>query len=137
MKESLGRLFNLVPTGDGIEIDVKNVGAVTFVCVGADTYTVQESTTNTGTNAQDLDVVDQYYENASAVGGNVWTKETQTADAAVVTTAAVTVFTVDVNAMSDGFDFLECTSSAAGLVFAILHDLAVQRAPQNLPQLAA
>ena len=137
MKEALGHLFNVVPLADGVEIDVRNVSAVTFVCTGNDTFTVEESTADDGTGAQDLDVVDRYYTNTSTAGGAAWVLATQTADADVTIGSGSAVFTVDVNAMSDGFDYLECTSASSGTVAAILHGLAVQRAPQNLPQLAA
>ena len=134
--EALGRVFNVVPTADAVEVNLRDVGAVTFVCVGADTYTVQESTDASGTSAQDLDVVDHYYTCTSAAGAAAWVRATQTADAAVTIGSGVAVIEVDSNSLSDGFDFIECTSSAAGLVVAITHDLSVQRAPQNLPAAA-
>jgi hypothetical protein len=137
--DGLGRLFNVVgPDADGIEIDMTDAEAVTFVCVGDDTFTVQESESNTGTNAQDLDVVDHFY-TADADGGSSWTRVNQTADAAVDPGAVgITVFTVSAASMSDGFTHLEVNvTSTTGEVVAILHDLNVQRDPTNLAALAA
>lgn len=130
--EGLGRVFNIVPTADDVEVYVADCSAVTFVGVGDDVYTVQEHQSAAGAG-QDLDVVDQYYENANADGSTAWTVATQAADAAVdADGSAVVVFTVDVKSMSDNYDYLSCASTSSGLVYAILHDLNVQRAPQNL-----
>lgn len=140
--EALGRLFNIVPTADGVEVSTRDCSAVTFVCVGgnAETFTVQESTSAAGAGAVDLPVIDRYYSGAGAVGATAWVLETPGSATAVVTTTTakpVAVIHVDVKAMSDGFDYLECTSSSTGLVYAITHDLNVQRDPANLPAPAA
>ena len=134
--EALGRLFNLVPTADGVEVSVRDCSGVTFVGVGADTYTVQEATTAAGGGAQNLPVITRFYEAASAAGANAWVLTEQAAGAAVVADQPVCCFHVDVKSLSDGFDYLRCTSTAAGLVIAIAHDLNVQRDPANLPALA-
>jgi hypothetical protein len=34
-------VFDIVPTADAVEVNLRDCSAVTFVCVGADTYTVQ------------------------------------------------------------------------------------------------
>jgi hypothetical protein len=134
--EGLGNTFNVVPTADGVEVNLRNAGAVTFICVGADTYTVQESTDASGSGAQDLDVVDHYYASSSAAGAAAWTRATQAADAAVTIGAGICAIEVNAAQLSDGFDFVECTSTAAGLVIAILHRLAVARKVTNLPAVA-
>src|SRR5882757_1326943 len=47
--EGLGRSFNVVPTAaDTTYINMAYASGVTFVCVGADTYTVQSSATASG-----------------------------------------------------------------------------------------
>ncbi|WP_322501820.1 hypothetical protein TR631_33860 [Streptomyces rochei] len=134
--EGLGRTFNVVPTADGVEVNCRDTSAVTFVCVGADTYTVQEAQDAAGTGARNLAVITHYYENASAAGANAWTKATQAAGAAVTTAAAVAVIEVSTKSLADGYTHLKCSSTATGLVTAITHDLTVQRDPRNLPAAA-
>lgn len=135
--EGLGRLFNVVPTADNVEVNVQNCSAVTFICVGADTYTVQEATSAAGAGARDLDVIDRYYASTSAAGAAAWTVTERAADAAVVVASGIVALHVDVKSLSDGYTYLRCASSAAGLVIAITHDLNVQRSPVNLPAPAA
>lgn len=131
--EALGRLFNIVPTADGVEVAMKAASAVTFVGVGTDTYTVTEATTAAGGGSQNLATITRYYRNTSAAGAAAWTLVEQTAAATFAAVAAgIACAHVDAKAMSDGFDYLACTSTAAGLVIAITHDLAVQRDPANL-----
>lgn len=135
MPEGLGRTFNVLATGDAVEVNCAGVGWVAFLCTGTDTYTVRESTSAAGAGVQDLAVVTRFYQTTSAAGAAVWTKTTQAAAAACsVTTAGI--IEIDVKSMSDGFTYLQCNSSAAGLVTPIVHDLTVQRDPRNLPALA-
>jgi hypothetical protein len=135
--DGLGRVFNVVGTADGIEIDVSECSAVTFICVGDEAYTVQEATSAAGAGATDLDVVDHFYK-TDVDGGGAWTKVTQAADAEVDPNGTgMAVFTVDTASLSDGFGFLLVNAAASGLVTAILHDLAVQRAPERLDAVAA
>jgi len=134
--EALGRTLNVVPTADNVEVNLRDYDAVTFVCVGADTYTVQDASDAAGAGAANLAVIDQYYTNASAAGANPWVKVNQAAGASFVLAAAVAVFTVDAASLRDGFKYVRCASTAAGLVTAILHDLKTQRTPANLPAAA-
>lgn len=138
--EALGRLFNIVPTADGVEVALKQASGVTFVCVGADgaqTFTVAEATDAAGTGAQTLAAIDHYYHNTSAAGAAAWTKVDPGAATGVITPAAsVAVINIDATSLSDGFDYVRCTSSGAALVYAIVHDLVVQRSPVNLPAAA-
>ena len=138
--EGLGRVFDIVgPDADGIEIDMRDAEAVTFICGGDDTFTLQESTSNAGANAQDLDVIDHWY-TKDADGGTAWVRATQSpADAAIdVGAVGISVFTVHSSQLSDGFTFLQVNvTSTTGIVIAILHDLKVQRKPENLRILAA
>jgi hypothetical protein len=134
--EALGRLINIIPTADGVFVNLKNASGVTFIGVksGGDTYTVQSSTTATG--GADLAVVTKWYENANADGSTVWTKHAdQAAAAAVVSTAAVVAIEISANSLPDTHKYVKCTSTSTGLVYAIVHDLTVQRAPANLPAL--
>lgn len=135
--EGLGRLFNIIPTGDGVEVDLSGAAGVTFVCVGNEEYTLQESQDGSGTGAQNLVVIDRYYQGPPD-GTAAWTLETQTAAATVDPddgTNTVVVFYVSAEQLSDGFTHLEVNATSSGLVTAIVHDLAVQRSADNLPAL--
>lgn len=132
---ALGRLFNILPVADDVYVDLKNAAGVTFVCVNAagDTWTLTEATAQAGTGAQVLATITQFY--ASATNGAAWVKNTQAAASTVVSTASQDVVVIEVESaeLSAGFDWIKLTSTGAGLVYAIIRDLAVQRAPQNLP----
>jgi len=142
--EGLGRNFNVVPTAAGVEVSLVDASSVTFVCTGAnaETFTVAEATDAAGAGAQTLAVVTHYYKNTSAAGAAAWVREPavleQAATGVVTTTTAhpVAVIEVDATSLSSGFDYVRVTPSASGLVRAILHDLTVQRTPQNLPAAA-
>jgi hypothetical protein len=133
--EGLGRLFNLVPTADAVEVNLRDAGGVTFVCVGADTYTIQESTSSAGAGAQDLLAWDHWFTNTGAVGATAWVEASDATPAAAAIIAANAAIYVSATELSDGFDFIQCNSAAGGLVIAIVHDLVVQRNPANLPAL--
>lgn len=138
--EALGRLFNVVPLANGLWVNMADAEAVTFVCYedgGATDITIKEAKDSSGTDEQDLDVVDRYY--TSAGTGTAWALQTQTAAALVEPTDATAqdavVIHVTAASMSDGFTHLECTSDSADsppIVVAILHDLEVQRDPEVL-----
>jgi len=134
--DGLGRVFNIIPTADGVEVNLRDAGAVTFVCVGADTYTLQESVGAAGT-PQDLPIVERVYANANADGSTAWTLAEQAASKDVVVAAGVKVFTVRADELTDGYTHVDVSSAATGLVYAITHDLHTQRKPSNLPALGA
>lgn len=134
--EGLGRLFNVVPIADTADLFVGDCDAVTYICTGNDTFTVQEHQTNGGSGTN-LAVITQKYTNSSTAGAAAWVEATQAAGAAVTISSGAVAFTVHTDQLSDGYDYLSCTASSAGLVTAILHDLNVQRAPANLRILAA
>jgi hypothetical protein len=132
--EALGRLFNIVPTADAVEVACRDCSAVTFVGIGTDTYTVEQATDAAGAGAASLAVITRYFRSTSAAGAAVWTLVTQAAAATfAATSSGIAVAHIDVKSMGDGFDYLRCSSAGAGLVIAITHDLNVQRDPRNLP----
>ena len=137
--DGLGRVFDVVAVADGVYVPMKNAGAVSFICyLGAgDTYTIQEAKDAAGTGAQNLATVDHFYD-STGVGG-AWSKQTQAAAATVVNDGTAghdcSVFTVQAVELSDTFTHLKCTSTSTGTVVALLHDLAVQRTPENLAAL--
>lgn len=134
--EALGRLINVVPTADAVEVSLRDATGVTFVCVGgnAETFTLAEATTAAGGSAQSLSTITHYYSNTAADGSAAWVKETIAAGAVVTTTTAKPVAVIEVHGpeLSAGFDYLRVSSSSSGTVVAILHDLTMQRTPANL-----
>lgn len=134
--EALGRTFNIIPVADGVFVNLSNASGVTFIGVksGGDTYTVQSATAATG--GADLDVVEHWYESTAADGSVGWSRHAdQVADAAVVSTAFVVGIEVNSQSLPAGHKYVKCTSTSTGLVYAIVHDLAVQRKPSNLAAL--
>jgi len=137
--DGLGKVFNVVAVADGVLVPLKDAGAVSFVCFlgTGDTYTVQEAKDAAGTGAQNLATVDHFYD-STGVGG-AWSKMTQAAAATVVNDGTAghdcSVFTIQASELSDTYTHVKCTSTGAGTVVAVLHDLQVQRAPENLPAL--
>jgi hypothetical protein len=69
--------------------------------------------------------------------GAVWAKVTHAAASTIVPTGSqdVAVITVAQAELSDTYDWVKLASTGAGTVVAILHDLLVQRKPENLPAL--
>lgn len=135
--EALGRLFNVLPVADDAYVDLKNCDGVTFVCVLAagDTYTLTEQKPD-GSGDQVLATIEQYY--VSETNGAVWQKVTQAAASTVVTTASQDVCCIHVSQqeLSAGYSMVKLASTSTGTVFAITHDLQVQRTPPNLPAMA-
>lgn len=134
--DGLGRVFNIIPTADAAWVNLKDAAAVTFVCVGADTYTVQDASSAAGAGAANLAAIDHEWTLAGAVGASVWVRVAPHAATAALVVAANAAFTIDATSLRDGFKYVRCSSTAAGLVYAIVHDLEVQRDPANLPALA-
>ena len=135
--EGLGRLFNVIAVAaDTVWVPMDRGAAVTFVCfLGAgDTFTVQQATAAAGTGNTNLATITQYY-TSDGVGG-AWAKQTQAAGAAVTVAGTAgldcAVFTIGADELGDGYTHINCTSTSTGTVVAIVHDLYVQRAPQNL-----
>lgn len=132
-QEALGRLFNVVPIASGVALSLKEASAVTFVCTGADTFTVTVASTFGGSYATPGNIITRYYQSTATNGTAAWTKQTQAASNAVVQAGAyTTVITVLGSDLPDPKCYIKCTASAAGLVKAVLHDLTAQQAPANL-----
>lgn len=145
----------------GHRIHLKNAAAVTFVAylgavsAGTDTFVldVQQHTAASAGTSGDLDVVTQWYHKseASLDGDETWTKVTQAAASEVSLTGAtyaalqmIVAIHISANQLSDGYEWVSLDiadpgtgGTRAGCVLAILHDLNVQRAPENLAQLNA
>jgi hypothetical protein len=134
--EGLGKDFDVVAVADGVWINMEDVGSITFfgLLSGGDTFTIKEATSSGGADEQDLDVIDHWFAQVDGDGTDSWTRETQSpADAAVTEGDDLVAIHVDATMLSDGFTHLECTATSTGVVWAVLHNLAVQRTPENLP----
>lgn len=139
-QKALGRHFNVQPACDGVWINVKDAGGVAFLCylggAAGDTYTLQEAKDASGTGAQNLACISEYFTNTGNAS-DAWTRRTQAAAATVVTAATAAqqaaVFEVENTQLSDTYKFVKVTSTGSGTVAAIARDLMTQRAPANLP----
>ena len=140
--KALGRILNIIPVATGKHVSLKNAGGVLFCCYedgGAQSIGIVESIA--GASEQALATVTEIY--ASNGIGGVWTNETTdangalgTGDAAIVkkdtTLFDCAVVQIEAAELSDGYDSVECTIDGAGICIAVVYDLAVQRAPENL-----
>jgi hypothetical protein len=135
--EGLGRVFNVLPVADDVYVYLGDASAVSFVGVLAagDTWTLTEASDAAGTGAAALATMTHYH--ISATVGAAWSEQTQAAASTIVTTSSqdVVVVTVHESELSAGMDWVKLASTSTGTVVAILHDLKVQRKPQNLPAL--
>lgn len=134
--EGLGKDFNVLPTGDGVFINMRYGSIVAFLCVGAsDTYTLQSSATASG--GANLACITHNYTNANANGSTPWVEHTQAAAATLVTGAgdAAAVFHVSGEQLPDGHKYIKVTSTGSGLVVPIMTGLVTQRRASNLPAL--
>lgn len=138
--EALGRLVNAQYLMDNAYVSMKDCDGVMFLCyltgAAGDTYTVTEAKDASGTSAQVLATVTQYYTNTGN-GTDAWTKRTQAAASTVVTANTATqncaVFHVEASELSDTYDYIKVASTGTGIVIAIQYGLKVQRTPANLP----
>ncbi len=130
--EGLGRAFNVVPIAASQGLSMKDCSAITFVCTGADTFTLTAATTFGGSYTSPGAIITRRA-NATATNGTAaWTRVTQAAANTLVVASGMSVVTIGQAQMPDPAAYLKMTPTGAGLVVAILHDLKVKRAPENL-----
>lgn len=163
MMEGLGRLFDLscgiapvdLASGavNGNRLHLRGVGGVTVVffkeagaASEASTLDVQEHTLSSGGTTRDLDVIDHYYLKSEATldGDETWSRVTQSIASEIVPavsdTQQILAFYVDSTWLSDDCEWVSVTTTDTttagqiGSVLYILHDLAVQRTPENLAE---
>ncbi len=132
--EGLGRLFNVIPNASGKHIKLNDAEAVTFVVFEATTATVitmRESIA--GASEQLLPLTRRI--TCTGNGSDKWVEQTQSSSSTITKTTGATqnavLVTVTAPQLSAGFDSVECTVGS-GQCIAIVHDLAVQRAPAQL-----
>lgn len=139
----------------GKRVSLRNATGITIVAyVGAAgsgtedlVFTLKQHTASTGGTSANLAVIDHYYrKNAAALAGSeTWTRVAQTASATLTLAGASyaahqTLLAIEIAGpqLSDGYPYVSLdvadpgSVARIGSVLYILHDLAVQRAPQNL-----
>lgn len=135
----IGRVFDVIPIASAQGFSLKNANAVTFVCTGADTFTLTVATSFGGTYrafnffTPNFTPFTYYHQRADTNGTNAWTRQTQAAASAVTQAGAyTTAIPLYSTQLPDGYMYVKMTASVAGLVCAVLHDLSVARKPENL-----
>jgi hypothetical protein len=136
-QEGLGRVFNVVPVAAGQGISMKDCSAVTFICSGADTFTLTVASTFAGSYATPGNILTRKYTNPQTNGTGVWTRATQAAANTVVSASGQVAITVGQAQLADPAAYLKVSVAASGTVIAILHDLKVKRGPENLQAVGA
>lgn len=136
MMEGLGRLFNVAPIAAATGISLKEAAGVTFVCTGADTFTVKSMTTYNGSGTA-LTAITRYYTNTSTAGAAAWVDSGDvTAVSAVTIASGAVAFYIDAADLPASAEWVEVTVGASGLVTAIAHDLFQQQNPKYLQTLS-
>lgn len=144
MSEGLGRLYNVIQPADDVYVSLADAAGVTFIGFevdGATVFTVTFAADAAGTGAVTPDVIDHYYGRSSDQTSGTWHRTTVSPAAENFTAADVTEDQVAIEILAsmcpDGKEYVKCTADGSGVVTAILHDLAYQRAPQNLRSVTA
>lgn len=142
-EEGLGRLYNVINPASGTYVSLKNAAGVSFSGFevdGATQYQLTFAADAAGTGAVTPNVIDHYYGRSLDQSAGVWHR-TSMAAGSLVNAADVTEDHVIIEIRSaqcpDGKPYVKLTADGAGVVTAILHDLALQRAPQNLASVTA
>lgn len=141
----------------GKRVSLKHATGCTILVVKAagtagddHSYDVQQHTASSGGTTADLDTVDHYYlkQETTLDGDEAWTKVSQTAaseitDAGAAGTSAeqeqIIAIEISANSLSDGYSYISLNSGGEGsnaqlsTCVYILHGLAVQRTPANMP----
>jgi hypothetical protein len=144
MSEALGRLVNAVYPADDVYVSLKDAAGVTFFgheVDGATVFTITFAATAAGGSSVTPDVIDHYYGSSADVSAGVWHRTAVSPAAENFTAADGTEDFVAIEILAamcpDGKPYVKCTADGSGTVMAVLHDLTVQRAPQNLRSVTA
>lgn len=135
--EQIGRVFNLVPIAAGKALSLKDAEGVTFVCTGADTFTLTSSATFGGSYATPGNIITRKLTNTATDGTAKWVNATQAGSNAVTIASGAVAFYIDGADLPAGNAYVKVSAAASGLVIAVLGDLAVQRDPANLAAIGA
>lgn len=144
LSEGLGRLYNVIQPADDVYINLAEAGGVTFSVFevdGATQATITFSSDAAGSSTSTPDVIDHIYGRSNDQASGVWhrTAVSPASETAVAadTTEDQMVIEILASMCPDGKPYVKCTVDGSGVCTAILHDLARQRAPQNLASVTA
>lgn len=131
--ESLGRTIDVIPIAGAQGFSLRDCAGVLFVCTGTDTFTLTVATSFAGAYSAPGTLLPftRKYVATGTNGTGAWVRTNQAASNVFTGTGTTAVY-LDGNSLPDGFTYAKLTATGAGLVTAILGDLDVQRAPQNL-----
>lgn len=141
--EALGRVINAHYPADDVYISLRDASGITFFVHevdGATQATITFASDAAGTGATTPDIIDHYYGKSADVSSGVWHKTAQAASETVVAadgTEDLIAIEVLANMAPSGKSWVKCTADGSATVFAVLHDLAYGRAPQNLRSVTA
>lgn len=135
--QGIGRLFLPVPIAAGAGVSLKNASAISYVCTGADTFTLTVASTFGGSYATPGNIIAVCYTSTATNGTAAWVKAVAGGTGPlsggasnVVTIASGAVqFTVFGSQLADPKAYVKVSVGSGGLVQAYLHDLTVQRGP--------
>ena len=112
-----------------------------FEVDGASVFLITFSNNAAGGSTSTPDVVTHYYGRSSDQASGVWHRTAVSPASETFTAADVTEDQVAIEILAsmcpDGKPYVKCAVDGSGVVTAILHDLARQRAPQNLASVTA
>lgn len=141
--EGLGRLYNVIQPASGTYINMRDCAGISFIGFevdGATQFQLTFAADAAGTGAVTPSVIDHFYGRSADQSNGVWIRSTMTLGS-LVTAADVTQDQVCIEVSAamcpDGKPWVKLTADGAGVVTAILHDLAYSRAPQNLRTVTA
>lgn len=146
--EGLGRQFNVISAGSGVNFSMKQCSAVAVICQasGASSVAVTASTAYSGgtttnfTAANGFGLAPHWYQSTSDTGTAGWNKVnsvwTTNSLALAGTTGYMSVFHIFGSQLADTYDYLNITGTNC-TVIVLPYDLTVQRTPANLTILGA
>lgn len=144
---ALGRVLNAHYPADDVYVSLADAAGVMFYGYevdGATAFTLTFATDAAGTATSQPAVIDHYYGKSADVSSGVWHRTAQTASA-TVNAADGTEDSVAIEVLASfcpvvsgvRYEYVKCAADGAGVVFAVLHDLARGRGPENLRSVTA
>jgi hypothetical protein len=141
--EGLGRLYNIIAPATGVYINMRDCAGISFIGFevdGATQFQLTFAADAAGTGAVTPNVIDHFYGRSNDQASGVWIRSTMTLGS-LVTAADVTQDEVCIEVSAamcpDGKPWVKLTGDGSSTVTAVLHDLAYNRAPQNLRSVIA
>lgn len=137
ISRALGRLINPIYPANGVYVNLRDAAGVVFLVFEATTgtqCTITFASDNAGTGAVTPVAVTEYFGATNATSGGVWHRTAVAANPFTKSNSGEDRIAVQVLATScpAGKPWVKLTANGSGLVTAILHDLAYQRAPELL-----